>query len=144
MAKRNPIDEMPPDMKRRLRRSPEPKWVPPMLATLIDVPFSREGWLFEPKLDGERCLALRSGAPVSDESAFVRRSNRSRLPLPQYFLRSLIIAEPQKPWMPKFAVCCPLGKADLGDQFWFDPTRAVASYQLQSVEIVRARSKVIF
>jgi bifunctional non-homologous end joining protein LigD len=64
MAKRNPIDEMPPDMKHRLRRSPEPKWVPPMLATLIDAPFSREGWLFEPKLDGERCLALQSGGDV--------------------------------------------------------------------------------
>jgi bifunctional non-homologous end joining protein LigD len=30
-----------------------------MLATLADQPFSREGWLFEPKLDGERCLVFR-------------------------------------------------------------------------------------
>jgi DNA ligase D-like protein (predicted ligase) len=29
-----------------------------MLATLTDERFSREGWLFEPKLDGERCLAF--------------------------------------------------------------------------------------
>ncbi len=27
-----------------------------MLATLVDEPFSRENWIFEPKLDGERCL----------------------------------------------------------------------------------------
>jgi bifunctional non-homologous end joining protein LigD len=32
-----------------------------MLATLIDKPFSREGWLFEPKLDGERCLTYWDG-----------------------------------------------------------------------------------
>ena len=32
-----------------------------MLATLSHSAFSREGWLFEPKLDGVRCLALRSG-----------------------------------------------------------------------------------
>jgi DNA ligase D-like protein (predicted ligase) len=35
-----------------------------MLATLTDEPFSRRGWLFEPKLDGVRCLALRSSSAV--------------------------------------------------------------------------------
>ena len=30
-----------------------------MLATLAHKPFSREGWLFEPKPDGERCLVFR-------------------------------------------------------------------------------------
>jgi len=39
----------------------QPKWVAPMLATLTDERFSREGWLFEPKWDGERCLAFRLG-----------------------------------------------------------------------------------
>jgi DNA ligase D-like protein (predicted ligase) len=29
-----------------------------MLATLTEERFSRQGWLFEPKLDGERCLAF--------------------------------------------------------------------------------------
>jgi bifunctional non-homologous end joining protein LigD len=32
-----------------------------MLATLTDEVFSRQGWLFEPKWDGERCLAFRRG-----------------------------------------------------------------------------------
>jgi DNA ligase D-like protein (predicted ligase) len=32
-----------------------------MLATLVEKPFSREGWIFEPKLDGERGLAFRKG-----------------------------------------------------------------------------------
>jgi DNA ligase D-like protein (predicted ligase) len=35
-----------------------------MLAALTDEPFSRRGWLFEPKLDGVRCLTLRSGRDV--------------------------------------------------------------------------------
>lgn len=30
-----------------------------MLATLVGEPFSRENWIFEPKLDGERCLTFR-------------------------------------------------------------------------------------
>ncbi len=33
-------------------------WAAPMLAALTDERFSREGWLFEPKLGGERCLAF--------------------------------------------------------------------------------------
>src|SRR5437867_5204039 len=36
----------------------------PMLATLTQRPFSAEGWVFEPKLDGERCLAYRVGHQV--------------------------------------------------------------------------------
>jgi bifunctional non-homologous end joining protein LigD len=42
----------------------EPHWIAPMLATLTDEPFSRRGWLFEPKLDGVRCLVLRSSSAV--------------------------------------------------------------------------------
>ena len=38
----------------------EHRWVAPMLATLTDEPFSQRGWLFEPKLDGVRCLATSS------------------------------------------------------------------------------------
>lgn len=34
-----------------------PGWIEPMLATLVDKPFDRDGWIYEPKLDGERCLA---------------------------------------------------------------------------------------
>jgi bifunctional non-homologous end joining protein LigD len=37
----------------------EPRWIEPMLATLTHRRFSREGWIFEPKFDGERCLAFR-------------------------------------------------------------------------------------
>jgi bifunctional non-homologous end joining protein LigD len=46
-----------------------------MLATLVAQPFSQKGWLFEPKLDGERCLALRSGADVQLLSRNQKRLN---------------------------------------------------------------------
>ena len=46
----------------RLQSVGEPKPFPtslkPMLATLVDKPFSDPRWLFEPKLDGFRILAF--------------------------------------------------------------------------------------
>jgi hypothetical protein len=39
-----------------------------MLATLTDERFSREGWLFEPKWDGERCLAFRRGRNLLNQA----------------------------------------------------------------------------
>ncbi len=54
-------------IRTELRSKPSkggPHWIAPMLATLTDEPFSRRGWLFEPKLDGVRCLALRSSSAV--------------------------------------------------------------------------------
>src|SRR5882762_2103787 len=63
-----------PRPKARLRTRAQPKWVAPMLATLTDEVCSRQGWLFEPKWDGERCLAFRRGR---DLNLFSR--NRIRL-----------------------------------------------------------------
>jgi DNA ligase D-like protein (predicted ligase) len=42
-----------------LDRRSMPKWTEPMLATLTDERFSAPDWIFERKLDGERCLAFR-------------------------------------------------------------------------------------
>jgi bifunctional non-homologous end joining protein LigD len=39
--------------------------VSPMLATLVDAPFTRPGWVFEEKYDGVRMLAYKEGARVS-------------------------------------------------------------------------------
>ena len=39
--------------------------VSPMLATLVDQPFSKEGWVFEEKYDGVRMLAYKEGPKVS-------------------------------------------------------------------------------
>src|SRR3979490_2609695 len=74
MPGRNLLDGLPADIKGRLRNRAQPKWVAPMLATLTDEVFSRQGWLFEPKWDGERCLAFRRGR---DLDLFSR--NRIRL-----------------------------------------------------------------
>src|SRR6202043_3896675 len=74
MSARNPLDGLPAEAKARLRTRAQPKWVAPMLATLTDGVGSGEGWLFEPKWDGERCLAFRRGR---DLNLFSR--NRIRL-----------------------------------------------------------------
>ena len=60
----NPLDALPAEAKARLRACAQPEWVAPMLATLTNERFSREGWLFEPKWDGERCLAFRHGCSL--------------------------------------------------------------------------------
>jgi bifunctional non-homologous end joining protein LigD len=52
------FERLPENLRAKLRRQRNPAWVPPMLATLTGEAFSRPGWLFEPKLDGERCLGL--------------------------------------------------------------------------------------
>jgi bifunctional non-homologous end joining protein LigD len=54
------------DAMERLKQAPQPKWVKPMLATLMDkkkIPGA--GWFFEPKLDGERCLAFKKNGRVA-------------------------------------------------------------------------------
>jgi DNA ligase D-like protein (predicted ligase) len=42
----------------------QPDWLEPELATLTRDRFSDPGWLYERKLDGERCLAFRSGDSI--------------------------------------------------------------------------------
>src|SRR3981189_1303417 len=65
MFGRNLLDGLPVDAKTRLRKRAAPNWVAPMLATLTDEVFSRQGWLFEPKWDGERCLVFRRGRELN-------------------------------------------------------------------------------
>ena len=60
-------------MGKRVRTSVR-GWVEPMLATLTRDYFSDPDWIFEPKLDGIRCLAFKSGNRVSMYS-------RNKLPL---------------------------------------------------------------
>lgn len=42
----------------------QPEWVAPMLATLTEDRFSDPDWLYERKLDGERCLVFRTSGGV--------------------------------------------------------------------------------
>jgi len=46
--------------RHKLKRSRQPRWTSPMLATLSHDPFSDEQWIFERKLDGVRCLSFRA------------------------------------------------------------------------------------
>ena len=48
----------------RLQYRAQPRWVPPMLATLADAPPLGGGWIYEPKLDGVRVLAHVLGGRV--------------------------------------------------------------------------------
>jgi bifunctional non-homologous end joining protein LigD len=57
----DPFAFLPAEAKALLVPSAMPEWIPPMLATLTERRFSDPGWIFERKLDGERCLGLRSG-----------------------------------------------------------------------------------
>jgi bifunctional non-homologous end joining protein LigD len=52
------LEELPPAAKNELRRQAMPRWVDPMLATLSHGFPPNEGWVFERKFDGERCLAF--------------------------------------------------------------------------------------
>ncbi len=47
--------------RRLLVEKEPPAWVEPMLATLTDDRFSDPDWIFERKLDGERCLTFGDG-----------------------------------------------------------------------------------
>ena len=67
-----------------------PAVVNPMLATLVDEPFDREGWLYEPKLDGERCLAFRKG---KDLQLVTRNQKSLNVTYPQELVASLKAAK---------------------------------------------------
>jgi len=48
----------------RLRHRAQPRWIPPMLATLADAPPRGGQWVYEPKLDGVRALVYASGGRI--------------------------------------------------------------------------------
>jgi DNA ligase D-like protein (predicted ligase) len=56
---------LPADVRRQIRRRTQPKWCNPMLATLVREEFSHQDWIYEPKLDGIRCLGFRVGRKAS-------------------------------------------------------------------------------
>lgn len=76
MADQVLIAGLPVDARARVRKSTQPQWVSPMLATLAEEPFSRKDWLFEPKFDGERCLLWRRHNSVELYSRNQKALNR--------------------------------------------------------------------
>ena len=60
----DPFAGLAPEERKALRKTRMPGWVDPMKATLVHERFSDPGWVYEPKLDGERCLAFVRGGSV--------------------------------------------------------------------------------
>ena len=58
------FNTLPQELKGSLKKLAQSDWISPMLASLTEECFSRYGWIFEPKLDGERCLAFKDGRGV--------------------------------------------------------------------------------
>ncbi len=55
------IESLAVPLRERANERAMPEWMSPMLATLASDPFSDPDWVYERKLDGERCLAFRDG-----------------------------------------------------------------------------------
>jgi bifunctional non-homologous end joining protein LigD len=60
----DPLDGLSDEARTRLVKARPSSWIDPMLATLTERRFSDSGWVFEPKFDGVRCLAFRTGRKV--------------------------------------------------------------------------------
>jgi bifunctional non-homologous end joining protein LigD len=60
----SPFDVLSADERELLRPAPAPERAELMKAVLSDKPFSDPEWIFERKLDGIRCLAVRTGERV--------------------------------------------------------------------------------
>ncbi len=58
------LDILDPADRREARRAKQPSWLVPMKAVLVDEAFSDPDWIYEVKLDGERCLAVVSRGKV--------------------------------------------------------------------------------
>jgi DNA ligase D-like protein (predicted ligase) len=52
-------EDLPERLRDRVEQEEVPDWTDPMLATLTHDTFSDPDWIYERKLDGERCLAFR-------------------------------------------------------------------------------------
>ncbi len=69
------FEKLPEDVRGEIKKKEQPDWTGPMLATLTHDPFSQEGWIFERKLDGERCLAFKKGGDVKLMSRNKKKKN---------------------------------------------------------------------
>lgn len=65
----NPIlEKLPPDQKKLLKKKKQPSQINVMLATLTHNYFYSNDWMYEHKLDGERCISIKKGKKVTLES----------------------------------------------------------------------------
>jgi bifunctional non-homologous end joining protein LigD len=62
------LKKLPERQKQKLKQKKQPEWVNPMLAKLTHDYFSDDNWIFERKLDGERCLGFAKGGKIQLKS----------------------------------------------------------------------------
>jgi len=58
------LENVPAELLDGVTQRDQPEWIEPMLATLVHDAFSDPDWIYERKLDGERCLAFCRGDEV--------------------------------------------------------------------------------
>ncbi len=58
------LKTIPEELQEKLKKKKQPDWMPPMLAKLTHDVFSNAEWIFERKLDGERCVVYKKEKEV--------------------------------------------------------------------------------
>jgi DNA ligase D-like protein (predicted ligase) len=96
------LDLLSPDKKKLIHKKAMPSFIKPMLATLLDnIPFNNKDWIFERKLDGERCFTYKKGKTLTLKSRNNKIINQSypemvealeKLSLPDCILDGEIVA----------------------------------------------------
>ncbi len=61
---KNPFSILSSSEKKKIKKKSFPDFVKPMLAVLTKNHFSSPDWIYERKLDGERCLAFKKGSKI--------------------------------------------------------------------------------
>ena len=58
------IENLSAEAKEKIAKKKQPEWISPMLAKLSHEIFSDKNWIYERKLDGERCLINKKGKTI--------------------------------------------------------------------------------
>ena len=96
---------IPAEEKKLIRKEAMPSFIKPMLAEIAKAPFSDKNWVFERKLDGERCLIFKKGNSVILKSRNNKILNESypevvtlikKLSMPKCIIDSEIVAMKNK------------------------------------------------
>jgi DNA ligase D-like protein (predicted ligase) len=64
MVKKKGVSDLLGELSGKIIKTDQPRWIQPMLASLTVKRFFDAGWIYEPKLDGVRCLAYKRGRDV--------------------------------------------------------------------------------
>ena len=65
MNNKNIFSKLSAELLKKIKKTAQPSFIHPMLATLTKKYFSDKNWLYEHKFDGERCLAFKKNGKVT-------------------------------------------------------------------------------